>query len=165
MKKDVIAIVGAGKGGTAILETLLDIPKVCIKYVYDINKDAHGIKLAAKHRIKYNVSLKTLCSDPELNLIIEVTGKQSVYEDIMSMKQENTTVIGAKSTEIIFHFLDYQSRFNKKLEKEVKNRTRQLEISNEELQKINDEKTKYLMHATHQLKPLLPPYKVTLILF
>jgi len=40
MDKDIIAIVGMGKGGKAILETILQIPGIYVKAVYDINPQA-----------------------------------------------------------------------------------------------------------------------------
>ena len=37
MNEGVIALIGAGNGGLALLKVLLDIPGVKIKYVCDIN--------------------------------------------------------------------------------------------------------------------------------
>ena len=51
MIEGVIALVGTGKGGLALLKVLLDIPGVKIKYVCDINPDSVGYIFAENHNI------------------------------------------------------------------------------------------------------------------
>jgi len=172
-KKDAIAIVGAGKGGTAILQTILKMPEINVKYICDSNPEAPGMKLGRLHGIECQTSLDSLCLDPELDLIFEATGNPSVYETIAAKKQPGTRVIGSEDSKIIYHLLDILrgaavrlEEYNTALEKRVIARTSELETVNSELEKkilereelnfkfqqINNEKTKYLMHATHQLK-------------
>ncbi|MEI8348360.1 MAG: HAMP domain-containing sensor histidine kinase, partial [Pseudomonadota bacterium] len=143
--------------------------------VYDVDPQAPGIILAKKHKIycSQNTSFPELFSDPEIDVIFEVTGVDQIYRQLREMKRPHTTVIGAASSKIIFHLLDTQYRLNqnlegykKNLEKRIVERTEELETANQSLQKkileyeqlneklqqINDEKTKYLLQATHQLK-------------
>jgi len=173
MKTEVIAIIGAGKGGTAILETLLKMPSVITKYVCDVNPSAPGITLARQHGIQCHTQMMEICQDKEVDLIFEVTGRKEIFAQILAQKPENTRVIGSGDARIIFHLLDLQQEvsdrledYNLILERRVLERTMDLEKANTELEKkiieyeklnekllqINNEKTKYLMHATHQLK-------------
>jgi len=87
------------------------------------------------------------------------TGNKSVYHRIMAQKPSNCRLIGSEDSKIIFHLLDIQqgvtnelADYSHILEKKVQERTLELQQTNERLQVINDEKTRYLMHATHQLK-------------
>lgn len=173
MKTEVIAIIGAGKGGTAILETLLKMPSVVTKHVCDVNPSAPGITLARQHGIQCHTQMAEICQDKEVDLIFEVTGRKEIFAQILAQKPENTRVIGSEDARIIFHLLDLQQEvsdrledYNLILERRVLERTMELEKANTELEKkifayeklnekllqINNEKTKYLMHATHQLK-------------
>jgi len=173
MRKDAIAVVGAGKGGTAILETLLKMPDIVITHVCDVNPDAPGMKLARAHGIPCHTGLESVCRDAGVDLIFEATGLQTVYQKILAEKQPHTRVIGSEDARIIYHLLDLQQgvtdklgNYNLELERRVRERTRELaqanaelqrkiadfERLNEKLQEINNEKTRYLMHATHQLK-------------
>jgi signal transduction histidine kinase len=166
MTEDAIAIVGAGKGGTAILETLLKMPEIVIRHVCDREPDAPGMKLARQRGIPCHTDLADVCRDPEVDLIFEATGLKTVYERILAAKQPHARVIGSEDAKIIFHLLDLQQAVADELERRVQERTRELagantelkqkvidiERLNERLQRINNEKTRYLMHATHQLK-------------
>lgn len=173
MKTEVIAIVGAGKGGAAILETLLKMPNVVTKHVCDTNPLAPGIILAKRHSIQCHTRIEAICQDPEVDLIFEATGCREVFKQILAQKPEHTRVIGSADARIIFHLLDLQQGvtdrledYNLTLERRVLERTAELEEANmelgkkileheklnEKLQQTNNEKTKYLIHATHQLK-------------
>ncbi|MDD5676449.1 MAG: HAMP domain-containing sensor histidine kinase [Kiritimatiellae bacterium] len=168
-----IAIIGAGKGGTAILETLLKMPSVVTKHVCDVNPSAPGIVLARKHGIQCHTKMTAICQDKEIDLIFEVTGRKEVFAQVLAQKQEHTRVICSEDARIIFHLLDLQQEVSDRLEDDnimleqrVLERTQEQEKANldleqkiieyeklnEKLQQINNEKTKYLMHATHQLK-------------
>lgn len=173
MKRDGIAVVGAGKGGAAILETLLRMPDISLRHVCDPDPDAPGMRLARAHAIPCHLGLEAACLDPEVGLIFEVTGLEAVYEDILRRKQPHARVLGAEDARIIFHLLELQQSVAEKLgdttlelERRVSERTSELARANAELQdriaafeqlnrtlqQVNNEKTRYLMHATHQLK-------------
>lgn len=173
MKTEAIAIVGAGKGGTAILETLLKMPNVIVRHVCDVNPAAPGMLLAGQHALQCDTQLAAVCQDKEVDLIFEVTGRREIFAQILAQKPEPTRVIGSEDARIIFHLLDLQQdvterleEYSQVLERRVLERTADLEKANTELEKkifeyerlneklkqINNEKTKYLMHATHQLK-------------
>ncbi|MGM0366170.1 MAG: hypothetical protein ACQEP5_06485, partial [Actinomycetota bacterium] len=169
----IIAIIGAGKGGMALLKVLLNIPDIKIKYVCDIDPYAVGALFAKSHGIDYFPDYEKIISDKELDLIFEATGDLRVYNDLSSKKLPKTSLIGANGAKIIFHLLDSYNEINRNLneykmnlEKKIIERTEDIEKINMRLEKemleyekisqklheINQEKTKYLLHATHQLK-------------
>src|SRR3989339_617379 len=175
MNKDIIAIVGAGTGGHAIIETLLKIPSAEIRYVYDINQNASGILLAQKHNIPcfFDSEYSQIAHNDSIDVIFEVTGNKEILAYLKTIRSEKTNLIAASSTKIIFHLLETQGHITEKLEeykndleKMIASRTDELaktnknlvvkcqefEQLNEKLQQINNEKTKYLLQATHQLK-------------
>jgi signal transduction histidine kinase len=172
---DIIALVGAGKGGHAILEALLRIPGIEVRYVFDPDPDAPGIALAQKNGIRCRTDgrLDELFADPDVDLIFEVTGKPEVFEALRESKHPNSSLLVAGGTRIIFHLLDAQRQaasaleeHQRTLERRIVERTEELERANRdleqkildygkltrELERVNDEKTRYLVHATHQLK-------------
>jgi len=175
MKNDIIALVGAGMGGKAVLETLLEIPGVEVRYVVDVAPDAPGMKLARKNGIKTFASACPIevAADPELDLLLEVTGKSEVFQFLERVKHPNCALIGAPGMKVIFHLLEAQQKVAEKLdearqnlEQRVIERTEELAKVNDTLQRqvyeyeqlnsklnqLNEEKTKYLIQATHQLK-------------
>ena len=169
----VIAIIGAGKGGLALLKVLLRIPAVKIKYVYDIDPWAAAVLYAKNNNINCTTDFDQIIVDEEVDLIFEASGDPQVFKNISEKKSPETSLIGAKGSKIIFHFLDDYNKINRNLneykanlEKKIIQRTEDLEKVNFQLEKemleyekisqklkeINKEKTKYLLYATHQLK-------------
>ena len=173
MDEGVIALIGAGNGGLALLKVLLDIPSVKIKYVCDKNPNAIGILYAKNHDIVCTQDYQQIIADKEINLIFEAAGDPYVFADLSNKKSPKISLIGADGSKIIYHFLDAYNEVNKNLneykinlEKKIIERTEELEKANTRLEKemleyekisqklyeINNEKTKYLLYATHQLK-------------
>jgi signal transduction histidine kinase len=172
---DVIALVGAGKGGQAILEALLQIPGIEVRYVVDIDPNAPGIALARRNGIRCRTDgrLDELSADPDVDLVFEVTGRPEVFEALRASRHPNSSLLVAGGTRIIFHLLDAQRQaavaleeHQRTLERRIVERTEEIERANRDLEKqimgyealtrqlarVNDEKTRYLTHATHQLK-------------
>ena len=171
--ESVIAMIGAGKGGLALLKVLLKIPAVKIKYMCDIDPYAVGILYAKNHDIKCTTAWDQIIVDEEVDLIFEATGDPQIFKDISENKSPEISLIGASGSKMIFQFLDAYNEVNQdlneykvNLEKKIIERTEALEVVNTQLEKemleyekisqrlkeINNEKTKYLLYATHQLK-------------
>ena len=171
--ESVIAMIGAGKGGLALLKVLLKIPAVKIKYMCDIDPYAVGILYAKNHDINCTTDWGQIIIDEEVDLIFEATGDHQIFKDISENKSPNISLIGATGSKMIFQFLDAYNEVNQdlneykvNLEEKIIERTEALEVVNTQLEKemleyekisqrlkeINNEKTKYLLYATHQLK-------------
>lgn len=173
MGEGIIALIGAGNGGLALLNVLLEIPGVKIKYVCDINPDAVGLLFARNHHIECITDYQQIITDKEVNLIFEATGDPRVFRNLSEKKSPKISLVGADGSKIIYQLLDAYDEINRNLneykinlEKKIIERTEELEKANvklakemleyekisQKLQEISNEKTKYLLYATHQLK-------------
>lgn len=173
LNEGIIALIGAGNGGLALLKVLLKIPGIKIKYVCDINPYAVGVLFARNYNIEYVADYKQIIKDREISLIFEATGDPSVFDSLSKEKSPNISLIGASGSMIIYQLLDSYNEINHNLneykinlEKKIIERTEEIEKVNirlekemleyekisQKLQEINRAKSKYLLYATHQLK-------------
>jgi PAS domain S-box-containing protein len=87
-----VMIVGAGKGGTAILKILKESEVLTVDVVIDRNLDAPGLILAQEEGIKTGGDWHPFLADP-IDIIIEVTGDDNVFRELRKAKNQNTVLI------------------------------------------------------------------------
>ena len=87
-----VMIVGAGKGGSAILKLLNETEVLNVQVVIDRNFDAPGILLAQSQGIKTGTDWKPFLFD-NIDIIIEVTGNEQVFQELRSTKDKKTVLI------------------------------------------------------------------------
>jgi transcriptional regulator with PAS, ATPase and Fis domain len=105
-----VAIVGAGKGGRALLEMFAGDPTVTILGVGDVNPWAPGLELARRLDIPVVTDLRGLIADPRLDLIIDVTGSPEVQRTILELKPAATEVMGGASARFVWDLLAERKR-------------------------------------------------------
>ena len=77
-----VMIVGAGKGGLAILQSIKELKELEIKVVIDVNPEAPGIVWACMNRIE-TASDWRIFMDQGIDIIIEVTGQDVVFSELL----------------------------------------------------------------------------------
>lgn len=85
-------IIGAGKGGTAILKMLKETEVLDVIAVIDRNEDAPGIGLAQKAGIPTGTDWKAFL-DEKIDIIIEVTGNPDVFPDLREAAGRDSILI------------------------------------------------------------------------
>src|SRR5712664_2787027 len=105
-----VAIVGAGKGGRALLEMFAGDPTVTILGVGDVTPWAPGLELARRLDIPVATDLRGLIADPRLDLIIDVTGSPEVQRTILELKPATTEVMGGASARFVWDLLAERKR-------------------------------------------------------
>lgn len=85
-------IVGAGKGGTAILKILKESEVLKVQVVIDRNENAPGFILSRKEGIKTGTCWKPFLNE-EIDIIIDVTGDDEVFQAIRNAKNRKTVLI------------------------------------------------------------------------
>jgi transcriptional regulator with PAS, ATPase and Fis domain len=76
-----VVIIGAGRGGTALIDILHKDPQVTIVGIADINPNAPALDIARRLNIQTATDYRKLLTS-EVDLIIDVTGTPIVHEEL-----------------------------------------------------------------------------------
>jgi transcriptional regulator with GAF, ATPase, and Fis domain len=105
-----VVIVGAGKGGRALLEMFVGDPTISILGVADLNPWAPGIEYARRFNIPVTTEFRELVTDPRADLIIDVTGRPEVHEAILKLKAPTAEVMGGLGARFMWDLLAERKR-------------------------------------------------------
>lgn len=105
-----VGIVGMGQGGTSIYKTLRSIEHIEIAVVCDCWEDAPGLKAARLDGVQTRLSLQELLNIPDLDVIIEATGNDSVLKLIERSKNKPTAVIGAQGADLMMSVIEEKEK-------------------------------------------------------
>ena len=108
-------IVGAGKGGTAILEILKESEVLNVQVVIDRNENAPGIILARKKGINTGTSWQTYLNE-SINIVIEVTGNDEVFHEIRNAKNKQTVLIPGSVAFLVSKLMEEKEELVAKLQ-------------------------------------------------
>lgn len=130
---DIIALVGARDRGHALLEALLGIPRIEVRYVFDVDPAAPGVLLARQNGIccRSDLRFDELSADADVDLILETTGEPEVLAALQTSKHPNSCLLCAAGVRTLSHVLA-------ELTDVVKD--------------ANVEKARYIRQASHQIK-------------
>ena len=105
-----LIIVGAGRGGTALLEIFHNDPTNQILGVVDINPDAKGILLAKEMGIKVSKYPQTFLEDKthHIDIIIDVTGSTKIQKELRAIKSPDTRMISGIAAKFIWALIETQ---------------------------------------------------------
>jgi PAS domain S-box-containing protein len=109
-----VMIVGAGKGGTAILNIFKQTADVIA--VIDLNPDAPGIIAAQNAGIQTGTDWHQYMSD-HLDIIIEVTGEEEVFKELREARGKNTVLIPGSVAFLLATLLEEKEELIKTLRK------------------------------------------------
>ena len=77
-----VLLIGAGKGGSALLTILHEDKEIEIVGVVDNNPQAEGLKIARQYNIPTYTHYEKLVKRDDLDVIIDVTRNPQVHTDI-----------------------------------------------------------------------------------
>ena len=110
-----VAIVGAGKGGVALLELLHQIPEVEIVGITDKNPAALGLKRARDLNVQVAEHVQDLVTNHGVNLIMDVTGDPAMGPLIHAMKRPGSEVLSGAATRLLWNLVQHQSKLEAEL--------------------------------------------------
>ncbi|RPF55680.1 sigma 54-interacting transcriptional regulator [Aquisalibacillus elongatus] len=156
-----VIIVGAGQGGTAILELFNEVEMLNIEAVADIDSQAPGIHVAKQLNIKTHTEYKKIISS-SVDIIVDATGKEKVFQQLMELKPDHCVLIPGTIAHIIFQLLDeketlvQQNQKNTKIRELVLNSIHDGMIvidTNENITFVNESASEVLgVHKRHMIK-------------
>lgn len=104
---DIIALVGAGEQGRAVLEALLRVTGLEVRYVFDDDPEAPGIALARENGIccRTDGGFGELSADADVDVIIETTGRPKVLTALEDSRRPGTRLIHGAGTRLVSRLL------------------------------------------------------------
>ncbi|GED56153.1 sigma-54-dependent Fis family transcriptional regulator [Brevibacillus formosus] len=99
-----LLIVGAGRGGTALLRMLNQMDRLQVVAVVDQRPDAPGILLAQSLGIPVDQDYRPYL-DEDLDVILEATGDLGEYEHLRQLKKDKTVLIPGTFTRIVMKLI------------------------------------------------------------
>lgn len=110
-----VAIIGAGKGGTALLELLHQISDVDIVGIADTNPHAPGLQRARDLNIQVSDQVPDLVGNHGVNLIMDVTGDPDMVETILSHKDPAAVVVNGATAKLLWNLIQHESKLEAEL--------------------------------------------------
>lgn len=105
-----IILIGAGRGGKALVELFHKDPTIKIVAVVDKNERAIGLTYARELGLSVATSYSKILAKEPADLIINVTGDPSVARDLETQRPETAEIIGANSARFIWNLLEARNR-------------------------------------------------------
>src|SRR5581483_4957631 len=105
-----VILIGAGKGGAALLELFHKDCTVEIVGVADKDPLAPGAVLAKEFGLPVSGDYRQLVSTHAADLVINVTGDPDVAREIYNMKSENMEVLGGNAARFMWEVIEARNR-------------------------------------------------------
>ncbi len=107
-----IALIGGGRAAVTILQDLafFGLKGHRIVGVADVRADAPGVRLAISKGISTFTDMLHLLRQPEVELVIELTGNETVLQQLEEHLQEHQQLIPASGARLLCDLIDAQSR-------------------------------------------------------
>ena len=131
-----VAIVGGGKGGTSILETLNKMNEVQVVGIVDIDENAPGIKLAREYNI-YNTSSMEELFKRKTDILVDATGNKKVADEIERMNIQDVKVMNSESAELMMYLVEEQKKMSQQLEEQIHNINSLSDVTNDTVEKMD----------------------------
>ncbi len=112
-----VALIGAGQGGSALLELFYNDPLVKIIGVADTRPHAPGIKLARRLRIPVTTDYRKLLNQKRLDLVIDVTGKKEVEKALDKIKPTDVEIMGGTSAYFMWQLIEERIKSKEEIER------------------------------------------------
>ena len=110
-----IAIIGAGKGGVALLDLLHQIPDVDIAGITDKDPTAPGLQRARDLNIPVEERVQDLVHNHGVTLIMDVTGDPSMAAYIHAVKRPGAEVLSGAAARLLWKLVQHQSKLEAEL--------------------------------------------------
>ena len=108
-----IAICGAGKGGSALLDMLSHVPEVEIVGITDKYPSAPGLKRARELSMPCTTETIGLIAEKDTDLIVDVTGDPDMASVIAKHKSPRAEVLGGAAARLLWTLVSHEAEMQK----------------------------------------------------
>ena len=139
-----VAIIGGGRGGTALIEIFAEDPLVRIVGLAEIRTRTRGIRLAQQLMIPVTQNYNDFLKSKNVDLVIDVTGNPDVEKALLKIHAPHQAIIGGASAKFMWQLIEARIRATAEIETTL---TRyqslfQLYVKEESEGAVNDERTR-----------------------
>ncbi|WP_373560781.1 sigma 54-interacting transcriptional regulator [Bacillus sp. es.036] len=99
-------IVGAGRGGLALLQILQETKMMKVIAMVDCHQGAPGILKARNSGIAVFEDWKVALNQFEIDVIVEATGDEAVFEEIRDRREKHTVLIPGSVANIVLKLIE-----------------------------------------------------------
>lgn len=110
-----LVILGAGKGGTALLELFLQIPHIHIVGIADTNPLAPGLQKAQQYNIPASSNCVALIAQKDVDLIVDVTGNPEISQLLHQRRNPTTEILEGSSAKLLWDIIGYEKKLEANL--------------------------------------------------
>lgn len=114
-KRTTVAILGAGKGGSALLDMLNHLPEVEIVGIADHDPSAPGLKRARELNIPVVKDPMSLITREGTHLIVDVTGDPRMDRLMAEHKRAGAEVLGGAAAKLLWSLVQYETQIQRQL--------------------------------------------------
>ncbi|MGD6815596.1 sigma 54-interacting transcriptional regulator [Metabacillus sp. 113a] len=125
-----VLLVGAGKGGTALLKMLVETQVMKTAAVADINSQAPGILYAKEAGIPVHSDWRMLLTN-DIDVVMEATGKPEVLEALLKEKKSHTIVVPSSVALIISSLTSEKEQLINRLKEQTNKYSTILDATND----------------------------------
>src|SRR5688572_2442895 len=110
-----VAILGAGRGGHALLDLLHHIPSIEIVGIADRNPTAPGLQRARELRIPVATNVPDLISNHGVSLIMDVTGDPEMETYLHAHKPPAADILNGSASRLLWELVLHESKLEAEL--------------------------------------------------
>ena len=110
-----VAILGAGRGGRALLDLLHHIPSLEIAGIADRNPDAPGLERARELQISVTTDVQDLISNHGVNLILDVTGDPDMETYLYAHKPPPVNILSGSASRLLWKLIQHEAKLEAEL--------------------------------------------------
>ncbi len=113
-----VLIVGAGTGGSIILDLLQNLEFMNVKAIIDTDEQAPGIIQAKKQGIAYGTDWRSFLSD-DLHIIFDVTGDEAEFAELLKARSSQTVLIPGSVANLLVRLLEENDSYINRIQTEM----------------------------------------------
>jgi signal transduction histidine kinase len=110
-----VAILGAGRGGCALIDLLHHIPSIQIVGIADRNPAAPGLQRARELHVPVSANVQDLIGNHGMNLILDVTGDPEMETYLHAHKLPAVNILSGSASHLLWKLIQHESKLEAEL--------------------------------------------------
>lgn len=110
-----VAILGAGRGGRALLDLLHQIPSIEIVGIADRDPAAPGLQRAQELRVPVTTDVTALIDTQGISLIMDVTGDPAMETYLRAHQPPHTDILSGSASRLLWELVQHESKLEAEL--------------------------------------------------